>query len=78
MTITLDFVPRSLPQVVEGEYKFNDKDQLYMSGTTLARFPAEGTVIRHTLNDQVAEVRLGCRGGGGVDGEGGGVIFGML
>ncbi|XP_043235326.1 membrane-bound transcription factor site-1 protease-like [Amphibalanus amphitrite] len=48
-------------QVVEGEYKFNDHDQYYASGTTLARFPAEGTVIRHTLNDQVSEILEGTK-----------------
>ncbi|XP_037086753.1 LOW QUALITY PROTEIN: membrane-bound transcription factor site-1 protease-like [Pollicipes pollicipes] len=48
-------------QVVDGEFKFNGQTQSYASGTTLARFPKEGTVIRHSLRDQAAEIVDGLK-----------------
>ena len=38
--------------VWEGDYTLGDHDMYYASGTSLARFPQDGTVVYQTLKDQ--------------------------
>lgn len=42
--------------VYEGDFNLGDHDMYYATGTSLAQFPSEGTVVRKTLNDQGKEM----------------------
>lgn len=42
--------------VFEGDYTLGDRDMYYATGTSLAQFPQEGTVIRKNLNDYAKEM----------------------
>ncbi|XP_071545683.1 membrane-bound transcription factor site-1 protease [Panulirus ornatus] len=42
--------------VYEGDFTLGDRDMYYATGTSLAQFPREGTVVRKTLNDHAKEM----------------------
>ncbi|XP_042225174.1 membrane-bound transcription factor site-1 protease-like [Homarus americanus] len=42
--------------VFEGDFTLGDHDMYYATGTSLAQFPREGTVVRKTLNDHAKEM----------------------
>ena len=42
--------------VYEGDFTLGDHDMYFATGTSLAQFPVEGTVVRKTLNDQGREM----------------------
>ncbi|XP_050738001.1 membrane-bound transcription factor site-1 protease-like [Eriocheir sinensis] len=42
--------------VYEGDFTLGDRDMYYATGSSLAQFPREGTVIRKTLNDHAKEM----------------------
>lgn len=42
--------------VFEGDYTLGERDMYYATGTSLAQFPQEGTVIRKNLNDYAKEM----------------------
>lgn len=43
-------------EVFEGEYRLGNNGVYYASGTSLAKFPSSGIVVKKTLNDQGYEV----------------------
>ncbi|KAK7082512.1 Membrane-bound transcription factor site-1 protease [Halocaridina rubra] len=42
--------------VYEGDFTLGDHDMYFATGTSLAQFPQDGTVVRKTLNDQAEEM----------------------
>jgi len=46
-------------EVYEGEYLLGDHEMYYASGSSLARFPKDGLVVRQTLKNQGQEVLKG-------------------
>ncbi|XP_045605609.1 membrane-bound transcription factor site-1 protease [Procambarus clarkii] len=42
--------------VYEGDFTLGDRDMYYATGTSLAQFPREGTVVRKTLSDHAKEM----------------------
>ena len=48
-------------RVFEGNFKLNDHDMYYASGTSIRKFPKEGLVISANLHDQGAQVGVNLR-----------------
>lgn len=46
-------------EVYEGDYQLGDKRVSFASGTSIAKFPSSGIVVKKTLNDQRYEVTAG-------------------